>query len=210
MAKDKKGFVLYSDQIILFDELTDEQAGKLIKHIYRYVNDENPKTDNQIINISFAPIKAQLKRDLKKYEARCKKNKENIEKRWNKKNTNEYERKQTNTKNTDKDNDKDNDKDKYNKDFMFFWDSYHKITGKQKTDKKPAYKKWLRLHKSDKETAILNIKPYFDSLNDKKYCKKARTYLEDENFNDEFDIKIIPEDDATYKDMEKPFNPNEL
>jgi hypothetical protein len=69
MADGKKSFVLYSDQKAIFDELTDEQAGQLIKHIYSYVNDEDPVTDDQIIKISFTPIKLQLKRDLQKWEA---------------------------------------------------------------------------------------------------------------------------------------------
>lgn len=68
MAKGKKSFVLYSDYKELFSELSDEYAGKLIKHIFAYVNDENPQTDDQIINISFIPIKLQLKRDLRKFE----------------------------------------------------------------------------------------------------------------------------------------------
>jgi hypothetical protein len=68
MAEGKKSFVLYSDQRELFDQLTDEYAGKLIKHIYSYVNDENPVSDDIIIKISFTPIKLQLKRDLKKWE----------------------------------------------------------------------------------------------------------------------------------------------
>lgn len=68
MAEDKKGFILYADQQELFSQLTDEQAGKLIKHIYSYVNDENPTCDDLVTRIAFAPIKQQLKRDLKKYE----------------------------------------------------------------------------------------------------------------------------------------------
>ena len=68
MAKDKKSFVLYSDQKELFDHLSDEMAGRLIKHIFAYVNDENPESEDIIINLAFTPIKQQLKRDLKKFE----------------------------------------------------------------------------------------------------------------------------------------------
>lgn len=60
----KKSFVLYSDYDELFNELSDEDAGKLIKHILEYVNDRDPKTDNPIIKLSFIPIKKQLQRDL--------------------------------------------------------------------------------------------------------------------------------------------------
>lgn len=60
----KKSFVLYTDQREVFEELTDEDAGKLIKHIFAYVNDENPETNDKLLKIAFLPIKTQLKRDL--------------------------------------------------------------------------------------------------------------------------------------------------
>ena len=68
MAKDKKSFILYVDQKDLFNKLPNEIAGKLIKHIYSYVSDENPESDDLIVNIAFEPIKQQLKRDLKLFE----------------------------------------------------------------------------------------------------------------------------------------------
>jgi len=68
MAKDKKSFILYTDQSGVFNQLPDEIAGKLIKHIFAYVNDENPISEDLIINIAFEPIKQSLKRDLKRYE----------------------------------------------------------------------------------------------------------------------------------------------
>lgn len=68
MAEGKKSFVLYSDYEELFEELTDADAGQLIKHIFKYVNDKNPITENVIVKVSFIPIKLQLKRDLKDWE----------------------------------------------------------------------------------------------------------------------------------------------
>jgi hypothetical protein len=68
MAQNKKSFILYADQKGVFDQLPDELAGKLIKHILAYVNDENPISDNLIINIAFEPIKQSLKRDLRRWE----------------------------------------------------------------------------------------------------------------------------------------------
>ena len=68
MAKDKKSFLLYCDIIHTVEKLTDEQAGNLFKHILNYVNDRNPITDSLITELTFEPIKQQLKRDLKKYE----------------------------------------------------------------------------------------------------------------------------------------------
>ena len=74
MADNKNSFVLYCDIIHTVGKLSDEQAGLLFKHILSYVNDENPVTDNIIIELVFEPIKQQLKRDLKRYEAICKRN----------------------------------------------------------------------------------------------------------------------------------------
>jgi hypothetical protein len=70
--------------------------------------------------------------------------------------------------------------------FDEFWTAYHTITGLRPTDKEPARKYWKRMTIKEKNKAIEAIKPYFDSLNDKRYCKKARTYLGDKNYYDEF------------------------
>jgi len=72
-----------------------------------------------------------------------------------------------------------------NSDFEKFWTDYHSITKSPKTDKEPAFKKWKKLNNAEKEKACEKIKDYYDSLKDKGYCKKARTYLYDKNFNDE-------------------------
>ena len=72
----KKSFVLYSDLMDIVHDLNDEQAGKLIKMVVDYVNDRNPTTDDQLINIAFKPIKNQLKRDLQKWESIKKKRSE--------------------------------------------------------------------------------------------------------------------------------------
>jgi len=68
MAENKKSFLLYTDVHFTVKKLTDEQAGKLFKHILGYVNDENPVMDDIIIDLVFEPIKQSLKRDLRKYE----------------------------------------------------------------------------------------------------------------------------------------------
>ena len=86
MAKDKKSFILYVDQKDLWNKLPDEIAGKLIKHIYAYVSDENPTSEDLMIEIAFEPIKQQLKRDLKLFEEkrvkRSEAGKEGASKRW--------------------------------------------------------------------------------------------------------------------------------
>jgi hypothetical protein len=83
MAKEKNSFLLYCDIIHTVEKLKDEDAGALLKHILRYVNDENPETDNAIVEIAFEPIRQSLKRDLIKYEGIRTRNSENAKKRWN-------------------------------------------------------------------------------------------------------------------------------
>jgi len=68
MAENKKSFLLYCDQIHLFEELSDEEAGRVIKHLFRYVNDQNPEPPDRITKIVFEPMKRQLKRDLEQWE----------------------------------------------------------------------------------------------------------------------------------------------
>jgi len=68
MAEGKKSFVAYSDWDGMFKALPDDVAGKLIKHIFSYVNDQNPESDDFVINALFEQIKATLKRDLKKWD----------------------------------------------------------------------------------------------------------------------------------------------
>ena len=77
MAKDKKSFVAYCDWLESFEELTDEEAGKLAKHLFRYVNDLNPEAPDKITKMCFIPIKQSLKRDLVKYEERADRAREN-------------------------------------------------------------------------------------------------------------------------------------
>ena len=86
MAKDKKSILVYADWKNIFEELEDAEAGKLIKHFFRYVNDLNPTPPDRLTKLLFEPIKQTLKRDLIKYEEKRAKNKENARKRWDKDN----------------------------------------------------------------------------------------------------------------------------
>lgn len=85
MAKDKKSAVIYTDWINIFEELDDVEAGQLIKHLFRYINDQNPEPPSRIIKLVFEPLKQSLKRDLRRYEDKRLKNIDNANKRWNNK-----------------------------------------------------------------------------------------------------------------------------
>lgn len=86
MATNKKSFLLYCDIIHTIEKLSDEQAGKLLKHILRYVNDQDPIAEDVLTEIAFEPIKQNLKRDLVKYEEikekRSEAGKTGANKRW--------------------------------------------------------------------------------------------------------------------------------
>lgn len=68
MAEGKKSFVAYCDWENIFDMLSNEEAGLMVKHLFAYVNDKNPELEDRILKIAFEPIKLQLKRDLEKYK----------------------------------------------------------------------------------------------------------------------------------------------
>ena len=68
MAENKKSFILYCDLIHTIEKMPPEKAGELFVHILKYVNDLDPVTEDLIVNLTFEPIKQQLKRDLKKWD----------------------------------------------------------------------------------------------------------------------------------------------
>lgn len=73
MATGKNSFVLYCDIIHTVRKLPKEKVAELFLTILAYVNDENPKVDDPLVDIVFEPIKQQLKRDLKKWDKKRKK-----------------------------------------------------------------------------------------------------------------------------------------
>lgn len=119
MAEDKNGFLLYKDLIKTVQKLPKDKAGELFMHILKYVNDEEPETDDLLIEVAFEPVKQKLKRDLKKYEETKEKNRENANKRWQKekptessgtkKNATASDRIPEHTKHADSDSDSDTD-----------------------------------------------------------------------------------------------------
>ena len=122
MAK-KKSFILYADYIKHIRRLSDEDAGRLFKAIFDYVNEGKLPDLDGMAAMAFSFIANQLDTDLQKYEETCKKRSENIKKRWEKanasqkaaentsdtKDTNEYNCIFCNTNDTDNDIDSDID-----------------------------------------------------------------------------------------------------
>lgn len=77
MAQGKKSVLLYCDLIYTIEKMDNETAGQFFKHYLRYINDQNPKTDNIVVDLTFEGVKQNLKRDLKKWELRAENSRKN-------------------------------------------------------------------------------------------------------------------------------------
>jgi uncharacterized phage protein (TIGR02220 family) len=210
MAKDKKSFILYVDQKDLWNKLPDEVAGKLIKHIYAYVSDENPTSDDLIVNIAFEHIKQQLKRDLKLFEEKRVKRSEagmaGANKRWQ---TIANDSKRIKPIAKIADNVNVNDSDIYNIDYQALLDFVNKTFGrsfKVITDKvKRAYKKLLKdgYKKEDIINAIKNCKEnQYHKDNNYQYCT-PEFFSRAETIDKYADRTIVTESDSILAHLNK-------
>ena len=137
MAKDKKSVLLYCDIIHTVEGLTDEEAGRLFKHYLRYINDLDPVSEDRLTTLLFEPIKQNLKRDLKKWEAKSERNSNIAKEGWKKRReANASERIKTDANNADKDTVKVKDKvivkDKDIKDIILTSDFWIEQVAKKK------------------------------------------------------------------------------
>lgn len=75
----RKSFILYLDNSIILDQLTDEESGKLIKAIFKYQSSGvTPDfSKNPALAMGFSVFKMSLDRDSEKYQERCEKNRAN-------------------------------------------------------------------------------------------------------------------------------------
>ena len=81
--KEIKSIILYLDSIVAIEHLTDEQAGILIKGVFRYARDGQLLTSSDTALIAlFSMLCNQIDRDHKKYEERCERNSANARKRY--------------------------------------------------------------------------------------------------------------------------------
>ncbi len=192
MAKDKKSFIAYADWKETFDNLPDEYAGKLIKHIFAYVNDENPITDDLVIKAVFPNIKNTLKRDLEKWENQLEQRREagrkSAELRKAKSNDRSISYNEPTRNPTVNDNVSVSvsvsDKNKEDISFDEFWDLYDKKVSREK-----AEKKWNTLSAKDKELIMQFIPKYKEYQPDKKFRKDPTTFFNNKTWLDELPTK---------------------
>lgn len=216
MAENKKSFILYCDLIHTVKKLPDEKAGILFKHLLSYVNDENPITDDILIEVAFEPIKRQLKRDLDNWESEIIRKGEggalgNL-KRWNIDLYNKVINKELSLQkaveiaknrivsHSDKNNRIESDSiasiavtvndtvtvNDINISFSVFWNLYNKKVG----DKNKIEKKWNKLKDDERQKIIDTLPNFLNSIQDKKYLPYPETYLNNKRWNDEIELNL--------------------
>lgn len=203
MAQDKKSFLLYCDLLHTVSKMPNEKAGELFKHILSYVNDENPSTDDIIIQLVFEPIKQQLKRDLIKYQTVREKNSANARKRWD---ATACEPMPVDSKHADTDNVNDTDTVKEeNKIFSFdeFWELYPKKVAKEK-----CKAKFNKLSKTNLQKIKDTIKSFIAYKPFPTYTHpNPETYLNQKRWDDEVKTESLKPNPLAPRPSSNPVNP---
>lgn len=217
---DKNSFVLYSDYLEHFEMLPDEEAGQLIKMILCYVS--GSKVDLEYLSpaakMAFSFIKSQLDRDMKAYEIKCNKNRENgklggrpkkptgfTENQMDNKKPTGFIENPTDT-DTDIDTETDDDNQKYKKGFEEFWKAYPR-----KVDKGNAYKKYqARLNDGYSDAELLTAATNYANQcqrdkTETKFIKHPKTFLSDTMPFTDFLDNRTQEPAKTFRKGENPF-----
>lgn len=189
----QKSFVLYTDYAKHVDLLSEEEAGRLLKALFKFVEDGTEPEFTGALNMCFSFISTQIERDKEKYNDVCQKRAEagrkgGKQKQANLANAKNDKQKQANL--ADNENDTENvidtenvteiKKIKYSKEFEKFWEIYPK-----KVDKGQAYKKYLaRLtdgyHPDELISAAANYKEQCEKQRtEQRFIKHAKTFLGD-------------------------------
>jgi len=157
----KKSFLMYHDACTIFDELTNEDAGLLIKEVVKYSMSKTqsppvePSGLSGLLGALSIQFKNQIDRDLENYLKVCERNKKNGIKGGRKK-------KKTQSPPVAPDKDKDKDKDKDNK--------------KEKIKEKEIYDLYPR--KIGGAKAIESITKALTKISYEELREKVKTYAE--------------------------------
>lgn len=198
---EKASFLIYLDYQEQFELLTDEQAGRLIKAIIKYEKQGEIIELDGTTKMAFSFIKAQLDRDREKYQAKCKKNKENGAKggrpRKNQKDISKTEWLNQKPKKPDKDKEKDKDKENDNKEdteeILDWEEQFDKFYSKYpKKVKKQDVKRWFMKNKPSSElfSSMMNSLEQFRGCkdwlkDDGQYIPYPSTWLNQKRWEDE-------------------------
>ena len=165
--KEGASIILHLDCLSAVECLTDEQAGVLFKGLLRYANTGDPlSTSDSALQAVFALFRAQIDRDSKKYEEKCRKNRANAS----------LSNSNPNNNNKSKDDDNTdaiiiNGEDALS--FDTIWEMYGKPIGK-KEQIKPL---WDALSDEDKAAIYAYIPLYVRSTPEIRYRKNLNNFL---------------------------------
>ena len=85
MAKGKKGFLIFHDQETVVQELSDENAGRILKALFRYSADsEETHFKEPEVRMAYKIFCASLDRNAEEYQAICDKRSASAKKRYEK------------------------------------------------------------------------------------------------------------------------------
>lgn len=190
--KEGASIILHLDCLSALDCLTDEQAGVLFKGLLRYANTgESLSSSDSALQAVFALFRAQIDRDSKKYEEKCRKNRTNACKRYSSKNDGNQnnatacdgmpqQADASISKSNPNNNSKDDDiadaiiiNEEPNLSFETIWEMYGKPIGK----KEFIEPLWDALSIEDKEAIFSYIPLYVKSTPDTKYRKNFNNFL---------------------------------
>lgn len=81
-AKPKTSFLLYYDNLPVWEGLSDSQAGKLIKILHQ--NSHAPDITDPLVKYAYGILKDRIDTDYAKWLKVCDKKRDNANKRWKK------------------------------------------------------------------------------------------------------------------------------
>lgn len=91
---------LHFEDFSLFDDLTDEEVGKITRGLMEYaMTGQEPEFEDRLIRSVFRHLINHHDKDVQAYKDKCDRNRENVQKRWD---TTVYDRTVSNTNDTDK------------------------------------------------------------------------------------------------------------
>lgn len=195
--KEIKSIILYLDSLVAIEHLTDEQAGILIKAVLRYAKDgQQLETSDTALIALFSILCAQIDRDHKKYEERCKRNSANARKRHTNQGQNEQSQaiaidgKPPQADGCLNDNDNNNNNDSYkennddtantiiiNRGSDVSFDDILKMYGKTVGDINSAKTLWDKLSEEDQAAILAYIPGYVASTPEIRYRKYFNNFL---------------------------------
>lgn len=200
--KQKDSFIIHHDTASIFQQLTNEQAGELIKHLIFYSNslNQNPKEPKKptgfssVTSLLAHSFEKQLERDFWKYQTVCQRN-ENNGKKGGRPPKLDKIKTQKNPKKPDSDSDSDKDSDKEKDASAFslsqgnckenldsstsaknaeFEDFWNEYGKKVKKPKaEESFKKALKTKDTTFQSIMNGVKKYNEYLKVATWCPKA-------------------------------------